>query len=119
MEDLHESPVRCIKFNPVYGLVVSTDVSANIEIWDPDTHEMPDPETDKRLRFELMSDTDYYDLAINQTYPVAIAFSNDGTRLAVYGQDSIIRVFHFSTGKIIRRFDETIQSIAQMRENPE
>ena len=34
---LHETPVRIIKFNPIFNLVVSTDQSGIVEVWDPET----------------------------------------------------------------------------------
>ena len=60
LEELHDAPVRLIKFNQAYDLVVSTDQAGNIEIWDPETHEMPSDS--KHLQFELLSETDYYSL---------------------------------------------------------
>jgi len=42
LRGLHDSQVRLIKFNKELDLVVSTDQTGNIEIWDPETHEMPD-----------------------------------------------------------------------------
>ena len=119
MTDLHESPVRLMKFNPVHNLVVSTDMSGSIEIWDPETHEMPEMDTDGRLKFELMSETDYYDLAINETCAVALTFSQNGKYLAIYGKDSVIRVFDFCRGKIVRRFDESIQRLTELQESAE
>ena len=62
IDTLHDSPVRLIKFNPALDLVVSTDESGMIEVWDPETHSMPE-EGDMRLGYELMSGTDLFDLA--------------------------------------------------------
>ena len=61
MTELHDSPVRLIKYNSHLDLVVSSDQSGMIEIWDPESLEMP--EGDGRLGFDMMSDTDYFDLA--------------------------------------------------------
>ena len=56
-----------------------------IEIWDPESHEMPDG--DGRLGFDMMSDTDYFDLASKETYALAMEISNDGKLLAIFGRD--------------------------------
>ena len=56
---LHEAPVRLIKFNASFNLVMSTDHSGIIEVWDPDTQELP---TDGRLKFETISETAYFEL---------------------------------------------------------
>ena len=71
----HETPVRLIRFNQVYNTVVSTDQSGVIEVWDPDTLELPE---DCRLNFEVLSDTDYCELVLKKTFAMAIEFSRDG-----------------------------------------
>ena len=75
LTELHDSQVRLIKFNLALNLVVTTDQSGNIEIWDPETHEMP--EGDDRLKFDLMSETDYYSLASAETFALSMEFSPD------------------------------------------
>ena len=42
LDALHDAPVRLIKYNPAFDLVVSTDQSGMIEVWDPETHSMPE-----------------------------------------------------------------------------
>ena len=61
LDALHGSPVRLIKFNPAFELVVSTDQEGMIEVWDPETHAFP--EDDGRLAYELISETNFFDLA--------------------------------------------------------
>ena len=85
LEDIHDAPVRLIKFNRHLNLVVSTDQAGYIEIWDPESHEMP--ESDGRLGFDLMSDTDYLDLTAKETYALAMELSSDGKLLVIYGKD--------------------------------
>ena len=83
-----------------------------IEIWDPESHEMP--EGDGRLTFDLMSDTDYFELNANslfakETYALAMQFSNDGKLLAIFARDQKIRIFNFNNGKLLRLLDETFE----------
>lgn len=66
------------------------------------------PENDSRLRFELMSETDFYTMAANQTFVLAMEFSPDWQLLAVFCRDCKIRVFHFTTGRLILTIDETV-----------
>ena len=106
IDTLHDSPVRLIKFNPVLDLVVSTDESGMIEVWDPETHSMPE-EGDTRLGYELMSGTDLFDLASKETYALSMELTSDGKLLAILGRDQKLRVFSFRTGKLLRLFDET------------
>ena len=86
-------------------MVVSTDQTGNIEIWDPETLAFPD---DGRLSFELMSETAYYSLIENETFALSMEFSPDFSLLAIYCRDSKVRVFHFTTGRLIRVIDESV-----------
>ena len=52
-------------------MVVSTDQSGSIEIWDPETYQMPEEGTSK-LKFELMSETDLYDLVTSETFALSM-----------------------------------------------
>ena len=118
IEGLHESQVRLIKFNQELDLVVSTDQAGNIEIWDPETHEMPE---DSRLQFELMSETDYYTLAAEDTFALSMEFSPDWKLLAIFCRDCKIRVFHFASGRLITTIDESVEALtlAQNAEEPD
>ena len=55
-------------------MVVSTDQSGNIEVWDPESQELP---SDGRLSFEMLSETDFYALAADETFALAMEFSLD------------------------------------------
>ena len=105
-----------IKFNQKLGLVVSTDQEGNIEIWDPELHEMPEDTRERGLRFELMSETDYYALAQAETYALSMEFSPDWELLAIYCKDCKIRVFNFRSGKLIRTIDESIENLIAVQE---
>ena len=106
LSDLHDSPVRLIRFNHHLGLAISTDTEGNIEIWDPESHELPSSDDDTRLQFDLLSETDYYALVQDETYALEMQFDQSGQFLAIYARDYKIRVFHFTSGRIVRTFDE-------------
>ena len=73
---------------------------------------MPDIQSgDKRLQFELLSETDYYSLVTSETFALAMEFSTDFQLLAIYCRDCKIRVFHFRTGRLISTIDESIEAI--------
>ena len=38
IKDMHYSPIRTIKFNHYLDLVISSDDSGMIEIWDPESY---------------------------------------------------------------------------------
>ena len=108
LSELHDAQVRLIKFNPALDLVVTADQAGCIEIWDPESHDLP---TDGRISFEMLSETDYYTLATSETFALAMEFSKDWKLLAVYGRDCRIRVFHFSTGRLICTIEETVEKL--------
>ena len=57
---------------------MSTDQAGNLEIWDPETLEMPNKDLgDERLNFEILSETDYYALASDDTFALSMEFSKD------------------------------------------
>lgn len=87
-------------------MVVSTDQGGSIEIWDPETKEMP--EDSAKLQFEVLSETDYYTLVAEETFALSMEFSPDWQLLAFYCRDSKIRVFHFTSGRLITTIDESV-----------
>lgn len=92
----------------------STDEEGVIEVWDPETYELPEEES--RIGYEVLSDTDYYTLAQNGTYALAMTFTRDGKRLAIMSTDRKIRVFDTFTGKLQKTFSETLDSTAKLQE---
>ena len=100
LKDLHYSPVRCLRFVHQLDLVISTDESGMIELWDPETFEFPS--STNVLKYELITDTDFFDLAKVHTMALAMAVSNNGNLLAVYGRDKKVRVFDIKTGKLLQ-----------------
>jgi peptidylprolyl isomerase domain and WD repeat-containing protein 1 len=109
--------VRIIKFNPVYNLVVSTDQNGVIEVWDPETHELP---TDGAgIAFETMSETDYFELVQKKTFALSIEFSHDCQVMAMFCRDRKIRLFSFETGTLMKTYKlETLEQIKSMQELP-
>lgn len=104
--------MRLIKFNQELDLVVSADQAGGIEIWDPETRELPE---DGRLAFEMLSETDYYSLATDDTFAVAMEFSPDWQLLGVFGRDCKIRIFHFKSGRLLSVIDEGIDRLTEVQ----
>lgn len=105
---MHSAPIRLLKFNANLDLVISADDKGVIEIWDPETFDFPSDE--KRLLFELMSETDYYELPKNKTCGLSCAFNSKGNLLAIFCRDRKIRIFNFRTGKLIKVYNETLET---------
>ena len=78
-----------------------------IEVWDPETYEFP---TDhKTLKFELLTDTDLFDLAKAKTFALTMVINNSGELIAVYARDRKIRIFNIVTGKLLKTIEEQTQ----------
>lgn len=79
-----------------------------IEIWDPETYEFPSND-EKKLEYELITDTDFLELARAKTFALSMAVSNNGQLLAIYARDRRIRIFNIKTGKLLRTVDDQTQ----------
>jgi peptidylprolyl isomerase domain and WD repeat-containing protein 1 len=62
-----------------------------------------------RIDYELISDTDLFELIKNKTSALSCSFSNDGKLLAIYCRDRKIRLFDVKTGKLKKTINETLQ----------
>lgn len=106
ISQLHAAPVTVLAFNPVANCVISADQKGIIEYWDADTYKFP---KDKSLaKFKFKGETDLYELAKCKTYATAIDVSADGKGFVVTAKDNQIRVFRFATGKMRRKYDESL-----------
>ncbi|KAI9597332.1 peptidyl-prolyl cis-trans isomerase cyp15 [Syncephalis fuscata] len=110
---LHSSSVCTIKYNPVYDCVISADISGMVEYWNPSTpNELP-----TTIGFEYKSATDLYEFKKCKSYPGSITFSPDYEQFVTMGvSDRQVRVFKFATGKMIRKYDETLETISEMQQ---
>ncbi|CAE7209121.1 amtB [Symbiodinium microadriaticum] len=67
--EVHAEPAHAIRYNPWVHACISADKSGALELWDPDTLQMPTKETRPgRLKFEIKSETHMYELRKNQTH---------------------------------------------------
>ena len=68
-----------------------------------------------------MSETDYYTMAAAETFALAMEFSPDWKLLAIFCRDCKIRIFHFTSGRLILTIDESVEALtaAQSAEEPD
>lgn len=110
IENVHSRPVILMSYNARYHCVVSCDELGNIEYWTPDG-DLSKPEE----CFELKSSTDLYEFRKSKSCPTCLTFSPDFESLATTSfPDREVRIFKFRTGKIIRKYDESLGSIETM-----
>lgn len=89
--------------------MISVDTGGMVEYWRPEpAFEQPDD-----LGFQYKSTTDLYEFRKYKCLPSSLEFSPDGSRFATFSlPDRQIRVFDFRTGKLHRKYDESL-AVAQ------
>lgn len=102
--ELHRSPVVCLALNGAAGVVLSCDRKGMLEYWSCGTLDFPK----HGVHFEMKSATDLYDLAKAKTYATHMSVSPDGALFSVLCGDQQIRVFRYATGKLYRKYDESV-----------
>ncbi|KAK0524975.1 Peptidyl-prolyl cis-trans isomerase cyp15 [Tilletia horrida] len=97
IEKLHRQPCHLLAYNEHYDCVVSADIGGMIEYWSPrDPYDLPSGV------FELKSTTDLFD------------FKKHFVTLST--QDRQVRLFHFATGKLKRKYDESTRAMEEMQQ---
>ncbi|KAK8947181.1 hypothetical protein KSP39_PZI007233 [Platanthera zijinensis] len=106
--EIHMAPLKVMRYNHTYDIVISADVKGVLEYWSPTTLKFPE----EGLSFRLKTDTNLFDIAKSKTTVSAIEVSSDGNQFAVTSPDRRIRIYWFRTGKMRRVYDESLE-IAQ------
>ncbi|BFZ63513.1 Peptidyl-prolyl cis-trans isomerase cyp15 [Saitoella coloradoensis] len=113
ISSLHKKSVNVIAYNYVHDCVVSSDIGGMIEYWRPrgDWSKPSDGSV-----YDLKSSTDLYEFKKAKSVPTCIAFSPDGTHFATISlPDRQVRVFDFKTGKMVKKYDESLQAATEMQ----
>ncbi|RHY58869.1 hypothetical protein DYB38_002372, partial [Aphanomyces astaci] len=105
VDKLHSAPVSLLGFNAVANVVISGDTKGMLEYWSADTYSFPDSPA---VKFKSKMDTDLYELLKHRAYATTIDVSQNGADFVVTASDSILRVFRFATGKLRRKYDESL-----------
>ncbi|KAG0171762.1 Peptidyl-prolyl cis-trans isomerase cyp15 [Apophysomyces sp. BC1034] len=110
---LHSSPVHLMAFNSRFNCVVSVDKLGMIEYWSPEEpFDLP-----KDLKFELKAETDLYEFRKTKSVPTCLTFSPDQLHFVTMSfPDRQVRLFKFLTGKIYRKYDESLHTISEMQQ---
>eukprot|EP01068_Selenidium_serpulae_P004905 Selendium_serpulae@DN3800_c0_g1_i4.p1 len=98
---------------------MSADKSGCVELWHPTTLKMPTKESTSGLvKFEMKSDTDFYELLKAKTFPFSMTISPNGSLVAMLCEDCHVRIFRLSDGKKIREYDESLQMYGAAQSDP-
>ncbi|KAJ1661898.1 Peptidyl-prolyl cis-trans isomerase cyp15 [Coemansia sp. RSA 1813] len=113
---IHRQPILLVAYNPVVECAVSVDKGGMVEYW---TLEEPFalPES---IDFKLKSQTDLYEFKKSKCIPNSLVFSPDFELFAcTSATDSTIRIFRFATGKLYRKYDESIGASNSIQQSDE
>ncbi|XP_044000395.1 peptidylprolyl isomerase domain and WD repeat-containing protein 1 [Gambusia affinis] len=110
---LHSSPLTQIRLNPRFRVIVSADKAGMLEYWTGLPNEFKFP---KHVGWAYKTDTDLYEFAKHKTYPISLAFSPDGKKMATIASDRKVRIFRFLTGKLMRVFDESLTMFTELQQ---
>ncbi|KAJ3123496.1 hypothetical protein HK098_001884 [Nowakowskiella sp. JEL0407] len=114
---IHSKPVTIMKYNSVCNVVVSVDSSGMFEYWHPDPEvDFATPDT-SIIKWKYKSETDLFEYKKAKSVPSSLEFSLDQTKFVTTGlSDRQICIFNFFTGKLIRKYDESLQVIQEMQQ---
>ena len=63
----------------------------------------------KKVKFQFKAETDLFELIKCKTFCLSLSLSHNGEYFAVFCKDKHLRIFKFSTGKIILTLNETLK----------
>jgi peptidylprolyl isomerase domain and WD repeat-containing protein 1 len=107
---VHESPVALIKYCSALNVVVSIDNEGFIEVWNPESLEFPPSIASSKF------DTDLFELKKDTASAVSLAVSNQ--HFAIMTNLGFLKIFRVSDCKLVRAFDETIDSLLVAQSDP-
>lgn len=117
--EVHAEPVHAVKYNHWLHACLSADKSGALELWDPDTLQMPTSESRPgKLRFTFKSETHLYELLKNQTFAISLTISSDGTLFVATCEDGRLRIFRFATARMVRAYDESLEMFTAAQSDP-
>lgn len=112
LEGLHKKPVSILSFNNQFDCAVSVDTGGMIEYWAP--HSNYEKPSDV---FEYKSSTNLFDFKKSKSVPTTLTMSPTGTQFATFSlPDRQIRVFDFASGKLLRSYDESLDTLTTMQQ---
>ncbi|EJF63476.1 hypothetical protein DICSQDRAFT_83176 [Dichomitus squalens LYAD-421 SS1] len=115
IDKLHRFPVHVMAYSDRYNCVISADEGGFIEYWQPS--EPFDLPKNVRGLWNYKSDTDLYEFKKSKAIPTCITLSPDSSQFVTFSlPDRQIRIFSFLSGKMARKYDESLAAIQEMQQ---
>ncbi|PVU86047.1 hypothetical protein BB560_006823 [Smittium megazygosporum] len=108
ISSIHKNPVASIIYNYKADILVSCDSKGSIEYWS--LSNLNDLSLIKSITFSFKTETDLYSLQKAKAVPFQLCFSPDFSMFSSTSSDSKIRVFEFTSGKLLLSIDESISN---------
>ncbi|KAH9179134.1 hypothetical protein EDB89DRAFT_2111335 [Lactarius sanguifluus] len=115
VEKLHRFPIHLMTYSDRFDCVISADEGGFVEYWTPDEQfELP---TNVPGLWSFKSQTDLYEFKKSASTPTCITLSPDSLSFVTFSlPDRQIRIFSFLTGKMTRKYDESLAAIQEMQQ---
>ncbi|KAL8770750.1 MAG: hypothetical protein Q9209_003617 [Squamulea sp. 1 TL-2023] len=112
ISNLHRCTVTAMAYNNKYDCAVSVDESGMVEYWSPGAaYEKPNSV------WKYKSSTDLFAFKKAKSVPTSVTMSPDGAFFATFSfPDRQVRVFDFTSAKLLRSYDESIATITDMQQ---
>ncbi|KAF8903137.1 hypothetical protein CPB84DRAFT_1774958 [Gymnopilus junonius] len=115
IESVHRFPVHVMAYSDRYDTVISADDGGFIEYWQP-SEPFGLPRNVKDL-WQYKSETDLYEFKKSKSTPTCITLSPDSSSFVTFSlPDRQIRVFSFLSGKLARKYDESLEAVQEMQQ---
>ncbi|KAF2242750.1 hypothetical protein BU26DRAFT_467170 [Trematosphaeria pertusa] len=112
LKSVHKTPVALMAYNNQFDCVVSVDQGGMVEYWQPSgSFEKPDNV------FAMKSSTSLFEFKRAKSVPSSLTISPTGKQFATFSfPDRKIRVFDFTSGKLHRTYDESLETVQEMQQ---
>ncbi|KAF8631019.1 hypothetical protein AX15_002630 [Amanita polypyramis BW_CC] len=115
IDKLHKLPVHVMAYSDRYDMVISADEGGFVEYWKP-VEPFGLPNNLPGL-WSYKTETDLYDFKKTKSTPTCITLSPDSSAFVTFSlPDRQIRVFSFLDGKLMRKYDESLEAVQEMQQ---
>ncbi|KAF9077741.1 hypothetical protein BDP27DRAFT_1311599 [Rhodocollybia butyracea] len=115
IENLHRFPVHIMAYSDRFNTVISADEGGFVEYWQP-VEPFGLPKNVPGM-WSYKSETDLYEFKKSKSTPTCITLSPNSSSFVTFSlPDRQIRIFSLLTGKLTRKYDESLTAIQEMQQ---
>ncbi|KAG5729692.1 Peptidyl-prolyl cis-trans isomerase cyp15 [Termitomyces sp. T112] len=115
IETLHRFPVHIMTFSDKFDTVISADEGGFVEYWQP-VEPFVLPKNVEGL-WSYKSETDLYEFKKSKSIPTCITLSPNSSSFVIFSlPDRQVRIFNFLSGKMTRKYDESLEAVQEMQQ---